>query len=289
MDFANEARNYARFRSSLADLPWVRVPRVLASGPDHLVLEYVPSRKPDGSQRSPQMAAKLMVCVATQVLRNGLVHADLHAGNVGLGDGGSLVFYDLGAMLDVSALRGNMLGLVRAAAVGDVDALIDTLTDMGVIARAGCTPGSRRKLRKLFASTLSYMTCMQAGEFSMEDQAFLMHNDRQVVRLEATYVYLTRTLSMAEGVARSLDPDFTYDKYLEQLLPALESSDGDANLFAEAGQMLKSMAQLPAAVKSSHAQADELAEQLDALQAHVDRLTKGLAVAVAAALVAAHL
>lgn len=114
LDFRMEAENMRRFRNNLAKVPGIIVPRVYVelSSDSVLIMEYVCNFNRVGEVRLPvderRRAAQLCVNVLyTMTFENGLVHADLHPGNLFFTFSGDLVLVDFGMVtkLEGSDLR----------------------------------------------------------------------------------------------------------------------------------------------------------------------------------------
>lgn len=103
LDFARERENLARLRASLAGMPRVRVPELHpdASAESCLVFEYLPGLDRNTAQELPDevraaLGALLLGAVHKMFFVEGLVHCDLHPGNVYLTRDAQLVVLDAG-------------------------------------------------------------------------------------------------------------------------------------------------------------------------------------------------
>jgi ubiquinone biosynthesis protein len=114
LDFRIEARNMRRFRSMLEHLPDVVVPRVYLewSSESVLVMEYMYDLKRIGdlqlSEENRHQAGRSCVNVLyTMAFKYGVVHTDLHSGNLFVRPNGEIVLIDFGmvAELEGSDLR----------------------------------------------------------------------------------------------------------------------------------------------------------------------------------------
>ena len=155
LDFRAEAANQREFSEIFSDLPWVVVPRVLWATEDALVSEYVPSRRlADVVAPNPALARRLMDLCMTMVAR-GLVHADPHPGNMGVGPGGRVVLYDFGAVVRVPPeVKPRVAKLLQAGLTRDVEGVMGALEGMGVIAvRPNQRTAVRRVVRRMLDAT----------------------------------------------------------------------------------------------------------------------------------------
>ena len=298
LDTRAETHNALRFGRAFDGDALVRVPRVLKFGARHVVMEYVPGTKIsdlDGLRArgvdTVALARDLMRSFAVQLLRHGFIHADLHSGNIAVDDAGRIVFYDYGCVVDVAELKENLGVLVRAAMTRDVDALVSSLVAMGVIAPGG----NRRALLATFASLLTYMDTMDVEVFqtSFETSPGLALASFQAqagdsFRLNARFVYLLRSLSMVEGIARALDPDFKYAAFLESvadLLPDLDAGGWQRAMFQDTVSMPSRVQAISLEVQDLQASADALGRAVDA---SATMHKAALAAALLAALLASH-
>ncbi|MBT9554453.1 MAG: AarF/ABC1/UbiB kinase family protein [Myxococcales bacterium] len=132
LDFAGEARNLARFAASIPAAARVRVPSVVTrlSTERVLVLELIEGQKlttflDDPAQRAHRDAllGRLVESVCHQLLVGGVVHGDLHPGNllVELAEDGAptLVFLDFGVVLELDVDRRRALAQLGIALVQD--------------------------------------------------------------------------------------------------------------------------------------------------------------------------
>ncbi len=132
LDFAGEARNLARFAESIPANAGVRVPTVVArlSTERVLVLELIEGQKlttflddPAQPHHRDALLGRLVESVCHQLLVGGVVHGDLHPGNLLVevaADGTpTLVFLDFGVVLELDADRRRALAQLGLALVQD--------------------------------------------------------------------------------------------------------------------------------------------------------------------------
>ncbi|MCX2952859.1 ABC1 kinase family protein [Lentzea sp. NEAU-D7] len=102
-DFDAEAGALAELRASLADVDYLHIPRPL---PEHsaqgvLVMEFVDGLAPlvtasTAPARRAELARRVLFCVYRMLFLDGLVHCDMHPGNLYLGRDGRIVLLDAG-------------------------------------------------------------------------------------------------------------------------------------------------------------------------------------------------
>ncbi len=108
LDFRLEAEHLRAVGENLADFPSVQVPRLIeaACTPGVLTMEYVRglTRLESVKHQDPESVRQCMTlgvrCLYKMIFVDGLVHADLHPGNI-LYSSGSLVFLDFGIVTEL--------------------------------------------------------------------------------------------------------------------------------------------------------------------------------------------
>lgn len=102
-DFDAEAGSLAELRALLADIDYLHIPRPLTecSAEGVLVMEYVDGLAPLATDDTPaaqraELARRVLFCVYRMLFLDGLVHCDMHPGNLYLGRDGRIVLLDAG-------------------------------------------------------------------------------------------------------------------------------------------------------------------------------------------------
>ena len=210
LDLRVEAKAQAAFRRKLRDVEWLRVPAVLEASEDHMVSEYVESRKVNDAMPTKVLAERLFELYVRMILDLGMIHADPHAGNVGVRSDGVVVLYDFGATVDVRDARPHIARLVKCAVADDVDGAVRTLGDMGIIKPDPVTGARlRRAMPKLRALSKSKDFNSDLGALS----EFTSNEDR-LFELTTRYVYLIRSLVIVQGIIAYHDPGFDLATYV---------------------------------------------------------------------------
>lgn len=218
-DLRTEAKSAALFRKKFADIDWLRIPRVWEAGENYSISEFVESRKITSARPTVFLAKRLFELYLRMIVNVGLVHADPHAGNIGVLPDGTFVLYDFGAVIDVGDARGYIADLVKSAAIEDIDGVFRALTNMGVI-KDGPTTRLRRmipKIKKLLESDDINRDLAKLPEFS--------GNDNRMFELTTKYVYLFRSLGIVQGILAYHDPGFDLKKYVDEYENVIESAD----------------------------------------------------------------
>jgi len=93
-------------------------------------MDYVPS----GSMKPP--ADRLINMFLEQLLYEGVVHGDLHSGNLGQDTSGAIVLYDFGNIIRISdSYKVAIREFVYGVQTSNVEAVIDNMILMGMTVR----------------------------------------------------------------------------------------------------------------------------------------------------------
>lgn len=110
LDFTQEAANNRRFQANFSGYLGVRVPRLVDElcTPSVLAMEFLPGlRRIDalapGDKQAEEMALVGLRVLYKMIFLDGLVHVDMHPGNIFLGSDGTFVFLDLGLVAELDA------------------------------------------------------------------------------------------------------------------------------------------------------------------------------------------
>jgi predicted unusual protein kinase regulating ubiquinone biosynthesis (AarF/ABC1/UbiB family) len=218
-DLRNEAKSAALFKKKFADVDWLRIPKVYEAGANYTISEFVESNKITSARPTVFLAKRLFELYLRMIVNVGLVHADPHAGNIGVLSDGTFVLYDFGAVIDVGDARPHIADLVKSAALEDIDGVFRALANMGVI-KDGPTTRLRRvipKIKRLIESDDFNRDLAKLPEFS--------GNDNRMFELTTKYVYLFRSLGIVQGILAYHDPKFDLKQYVDEYDDVIESAD----------------------------------------------------------------
>ncbi len=210
-DLVAEAENLQALRRSLDRLDGVRIPEVFESDSDAtlLAMEWVPPAELGGDLT--EKAELIMLLVYEMLFRGGLVHVDLHPGNLDvLGD--DVVVYDAGFVMHVDrATRKALAMFFLGLAVGDGEACARAV----VTSCAAVRPGF---MFERFAAAMQRIvdqhTGARSGTFnvvSFAGQLFEVQRRFQVYP-EASFVFPLLSLVAVEGQVRRLDPTLDFQQ-----------------------------------------------------------------------------
>jgi predicted unusual protein kinase regulating ubiquinone biosynthesis (AarF/ABC1/UbiB family) len=161
-----------------------------------------------------------------QVLFNGFFHADPHAGNLAVDEQGNLIIYDFGMVGEITQPQRDALARAMVCIMNkDPRGVADNLIKLGVV-DPDC---NQESLVRILEPLFEYYRGknIQQLEFSHLEQDIEKLTVERAFRLPPTLAYLLRAGSSVEGVARSLQADFSF---VEAAKPFLKKSIADGRL-----------------------------------------------------------
>lgn len=195
-ELAHEARNYARFREVFADSHEIAFPRVYEEYSTHdvLVMELVRG-VPINQIRPGQVAGvtpALRDAFLAMVFEHGLVHADLHPGNIFVREDGVVVLLDVGLVKYLS------------------DAVIEQIVDLARwLVIGGPAPAGWEDARADFEAFMARLRARSIREIEVAavvGELFALarkHHIRPITELSLVLLGMVTI----EGIAKRLDPD----------------------------------------------------------------------------------
>lgn len=212
LDFVNEGENLAYFNQIYKGSIYVRVPRIIQSLSDknHMVMEYLPS-DPIKSCSNPLLVSEnLMSLFIEQILYHGIIHGDLHAGNLGvLGD--TIVMYDFGNVIRIpDSYQKAMRELLVACQNRSATQLLTAMTKMGMKIKD-------EKAAKNFANKFFvYLDTLDPKSFTYTQSDIMVP-----IELDTVTLTIIRTYSLVEGLCKEIYPQFTYERLIQQNIELL--------------------------------------------------------------------
>lgn len=220
-DYVQEVENAIKFRRSLKDVDWIKIPRVYKKycTDEMIVMEYVPTEKI--TEVKNKKINKKKVCEALvnsyviQTMETGLFHADPHPGNLGVSKTGKLVFYDFGLLIKLSdELKKGFGDLFLGVIQRDTASIVKILISLGVIVP---TSSDVSDIELFFENILGYLETLDGGAIMNDELAVELAMEKPFV-VPTSFVYLAKSFSLIEGICLQLDPDFNYFTYLEPMI-----------------------------------------------------------------------
>jgi len=214
IDFRTELLNIGTFREVYRDREDVIVPRPYSkfSNNDVIAMDYVPSNR----IRNPFKADRLINMFLEQLLYEGVIHGDLHTGNVGVTDRGTLVIYDFGNVIRITpeyktAIRDFVYGVQST----NVDQVLDNMIKMGMIIR------DRDVTRVFIEQFFKYLETLELSSFSVSSPEMQEKASKVPVELDATTLTILRSYTLLEGLAKEIEPNFSYQKIISKNIETL--------------------------------------------------------------------
>src|SRR3954471_14088027 len=280
LDLMREAANASQMRRDFLNSPLLAVPevywelcseRVMVMERMHgIPVSQIAALRAKGYDLKALGRAGVEICF-TQVFRDGFFHADMHPGNILVGDAGRYVALDFGIMgtltdVDKNYLAQNFLGFLnrdyRRVAQAHLEAgwvPAGTRIDQFEAAiRAVCEPVFARPLKEIYFGRLLLRLFQTSRRFN--------------VQIQPQLVLLQKTLLNIEGLGRELDPELdlwtTAKPFLERWMNEQIGWRGlIRNLKHEAPYWANTLPQLPRLVHRALAE-----DRIGALRQSIDRL-----------------
>lgn len=247
LDFTHEAQNAIRFRTQNEGFDCIYVPRIYEefSRENILVMEDIegmeidnyPALNDAGYVRS-EIAMKLGMNYADQIIHHGFFHADPHSGNLKIRDG-QIVWLDFGMMGEISASETALLSqAVYAMGTKDHTKLTDVILTIGSAPADLDYPGFSNALQTFISQ---YMN----ASFEDMDMAKMLADGIEIcqkykVRLPQGITMLARSMVTMQGTVKDLDPQANVLEYAAAAASEQTSSDLSQMLTKLAQQLLAS-------------------------------------------------
>ena len=308
LDYRKELANLQRFRELVADEELLVVPEPLPdfSSSRVLTMEYVQGRKvtdvgPLGmlDVDGPALAEALFRFTLGTLLRDGILHADPHPGNLLLTPDGRLALIDLGMVARVPRrVQTHLVKLLIGIGDGDGEEVAGVLAGMGHPLRDFDAAAFRDDVAHLVSGTVSLGSQLQAGTVLVE---LARLSGAHGLRPPAEMSLVGKALLNLDQAVQHLDPDFEPAEAIRDnlltivtaglapspaglLSSALEAKDFATNLPRRANRILDSLSNGELAFRVAAFDEDRV---LAVAQRLANRVTMGIilaAITVAAAL-----
>lgn len=308
LDYQNEARNMDRFRRAFEDSPGIRIPGVIEELTTSRVLtmervEGLPIADVDAilaAGHSPQaLVDSVILMLARGILQIGLFHADPHPGNFAVDPDGALIVYDFGMVGSIDErLREKLLFLIVAVTDRDSARIVDEIARLGVVEGGWDRKSMERDVSHLVGQYIGVPLARLPLIMILNDVMTMLR--RYDFRLPPELSLLVKTATMAESLARSLDPGINVFEVVAPIIrqsmrqfyslsywkDRLKYRPLEVALLGAAlpGHMQRILTRIDSNDLSFHVQVDELDRTMGTLARLVNRIA--LAVLAAAGLVA---
>ena len=170
----------------------VKIPRPYSklSNQDVIVMDYTPSKRIE----APFKAERLINMFLEQLLYEGVIHGDLHTGNLGLSTSNSLVLYDFGNIIKVTdKYKTAIRDFVYGVQTSNVDAVMDNMVLMGMNVRD-------REVTKIFVKQyFDYLNTLDLTSSTVNSPEIREKASKVPVELDSTTLVILRTYSLLDS------------------------------------------------------------------------------------------
>ncbi|MEX0269943.1 ABC1 kinase family protein [Leptolyngbyaceae cyanobacterium UHCC 1019] len=275
IDYIQEAINADRFRFNFRHHPRIVVPKIYPKYTTRKVLtmDYVPGIKISDRQSLEACGINLKeinqlgICsYLKQLLQDGFFQADPHPGNMAVSQDGCLIFYDFGMMAEVQPInKDQMVKTFFAVLRKDTDQVIDTLLDMGLIEPVADMTPIRRVTSFLLEQFTDKPIELQAFT-QMPTELYALY-DQQPFRLPPKMTFILKALTTLDGVARTLDPEYSLmlaaKPFVKSLAVSNQGNSGIGELVRQAQRFVVFKLRQPSSADLLLRQVKEQQEQED--------------------------
>ena len=276
VDYSFEATNAEVFAANFSDMPDVVFPTIYRelSSDDVLTMQFIDGIRPgspESLQLSPEDRERVIDLGSAAIIRmlykDGFFHADLHAGNLKVIEGGpddpvKVGFIDMGMVGRFSPqVKRRLLYYYYALVRGDVENVARYLLDIARIGEGGDPQGFRRAvsdLSRYFASQ------GQTGNISIAQLILesLSLGGRYRVFFPVEMTLMVKALVTFEGVGRTMKPDLDVVAVSQRHVRSIFRERFDPRtlgreFFSNAPELIDAIVQMPRLMTSSVAYVEE--------------------------------
>lgn len=246
--YVHEAQNADRFYKNFAGSTTVRIPKVYWKYTTKrvLTLEFLEGIKISdivlieaaGLNRK-KISNEFSSAYLKMIFEDGFYHADPHPGNILVSPEEKIIFLDFGMAGYIDPdLRENLVNLMIATQRDDIDMLIDSLVEIGLVSDVESSSLQLRTnlkefINKYYATTTKFI----------DPTAFLRDLIDVLIKsggkVQTNIILLSKTLIMRDEIARKLDPEHNFAELVEPyVISLIEERSGIPYLVQEAEKSL---------------------------------------------------
>lgn len=173
-------------------------------------MEYLPSTPIKKCKKPLEISENLMNLFIEQILYHGVIHGDLHAGNLGVLED-SIIVYDFGNVIRIPDFyQKAMRELLVACQNRNSSELLSAMTNMGMKIKD-------EKAAKNFANKFFvYLDTLDPKSFTYTQSDIMVP-----IELDTVTLTIIRTYSLVEGLCKEIYPQFTYERLIQQNIELL--------------------------------------------------------------------
>jgi predicted unusual protein kinase regulating ubiquinone biosynthesis (AarF/ABC1/UbiB family) len=145
---------------------------------------------------------------------------------------GSLIFYDFGMMAEVKSLaKDQMVKTFFAVLRKDTDQVLETLITIGLVDPMPDMMPVRRLITFLLDRFIDKPIDFQAFN-EIKNELYIMF-EQQPFRLPAQMMFIVKSLTTLDGIARTLDPQYNFLASAQPFVKSIAVSKGRGSAIAE--------------------------------------------------------
>lgn len=237
LDFGKEATALAALAENLRELDWISVPkgRLDITGPEQiaagiLAMEFIPDLiRRDPNEFEPKvrdlLGARAMQSVYKMLFLDGLVHNDLHPGNLYFRPDGTIVMVDAGFVSKLSErARWYFTDFFYAMATGNHTRCADNLMTTGAVPAEFDEPAFRGEIEELIRTSSG----ARSKDFNLLTFATTLFDIQNRYKLygDPEFVFPLLSMLVLEGAIKEFAPDTDFqDLATPYVLLALAKND----------------------------------------------------------------
>jgi predicted unusual protein kinase regulating ubiquinone biosynthesis (AarF/ABC1/UbiB family) len=303
LNYEREAQNLITIGQNLVDFPHVHIPQPI---PDYstrrvLTMDYVEGTKITKVSRvalvemsGAALADELFRAYLTQVLVDGLFHADPHPGNVFITSDGRVALLDLGMVGHITPrMQENLLKVLIAVSEGKAEVVVDVIARMSETTEEFDATTFERRINQIIVDRRDQaLNQMNVGRTLLE----VTHTAADVgLYVPSELTLLGKTLLQLDEVGKILAPEFDPNEAIRRhsgemvsrrvkktstkqsvLASAMEFKEFLSGLPARLNKIMDAVAESQVEVKVKAVDADLM---MEGLQKVANRVTSGLILA----------
>lgn len=226
LDCEQEALNIQRFGRAFAGNTAIRIPTVMQELTTSSVLvmeriDGIPLGDAEALRAAGHDTVRLVEVairmLAECILEIGIFHADPHPGNFVVDSSGALVVFDFGMVGAIDEqLRERLLLLALACAERDATRVVDEISQIGIVPAGWDRKGMERDISHLLNQYVGAPLESLPLPQIVSDVMDMMR--RHHLHLPSELALLAKTATMAESLARSLDPEMNVIELVDPII-----------------------------------------------------------------------
>ncbi|SNQ60515.1 ABC1 kinase family protein [Candidatus Methanoperedens nitratireducens] len=224
IDYIHEARNADNFYLNFEGSTTVRIPRIYWKyiTKHALTMEYLEGIKVsdleqlEGAGHDKKRISRILTnAYLKMIFEDGFYHADPHPGNILVSRDETIVFLDFGMAGYVDpVLRENLADIMIAIRKNDIDLLIESIIELGLISHIGAeSPMLRIQLEELVNRYYGLSIKFTDPIEFLQELIRIISKSGGII--PTNVMLLSKTLSIVNEINRKLDPDYNFAELAE--------------------------------------------------------------------------